>query len=89
MRGDADNRVNFDDLQVLTLRLLQDEPGVRQLYRDRLKAILVDEYQDTNTIQESILRQLAGRGNVTVVGDDAQAIYGFRAATVENILSFP
>lgn len=82
------NRVDFDDLQVLTLRLLQDEPGVRQLYRDRLKAILVDEYQDTNTIQESILRQLAGRGNVTVVGDDAQAIYGFRAATVENILSF-
>lgn len=82
------HRVDFDDLQVLTYKLLKENSRVRETYQHRLKAILVDEYQDTNRIQASILKFLAGRTNVTVVGDDAQSIYGFRAATVENIINF-
>jgi DNA helicase II / ATP-dependent DNA helicase PcrA len=82
------NRVDFDDLQVLAVRLLEQQSDVRSAYRDRFKAILVDEYQDTNRIQARFLSLLAGTNNITVVGDDAQAIYGFRAATVDNILSF-
>lgn len=83
------NRVDFDDLQVLALQLLADHPDVRLQYQDRFRVILVDEYQDTNLIQARLLKHLASPDNViTVVGDDAQAIYGFRAATVENILQF-
>ena len=83
------NRVDFDDLQVLALKLLQNYPDVRRAYQTRFQAIMVDEYQDTNLIQAKILELLANEENViTVVGDDAQAIYGFRAATVENILTF-
>jgi len=83
------NRVDFDDLQVLTLKLLQDNPEVRRSYQDRFHAIMVDEYQDTNLIQAKILELLTSKTNViTVVGDDAQSIYGFRAATVENIINF-
>lgn len=83
------NRVDFDDLQVLALRVLQEFPDVRDGYRQRFGAILVDEYQDTSIVQAQLLRLLATSTNTTVVGDDAQAIYGFRAATVENILGFP
>lgn len=83
------NRVDFDDLQVLTLKLLQDNPEVRKSYQDRFHVIMVDEYQDTNLIQAKILELLTSKTNViTVVGDDAQSVYGFRAATVENILNF-
>ena len=83
------NRVDFDDLQVLALKVLQKFPNVCEAYRKRFRAILVDEYQDTNMIQARLLRLLTTHDNITVVGDDAQAIYGFRAATVENILRFP
>jgi DNA helicase-2/ATP-dependent DNA helicase PcrA len=83
------NRVDFDDLQVLALKILHNYPDVREAYRKRFRAILVDEYQDTNTIQAQLLRLLATSSNITVVGDDAQSIYSFRAATVENILNFP
>ena len=83
------NRVDFDDLQVLTLRLLQDNNEIRDYYQNRFHTIMIDEYQDTNRIQSVIFEQLVNRNNnVTVVGDDAQSIYGFRAATIENILSF-
>lgn len=81
------NRVDFDDMLVLAMQLLQ-RPDMRQYYAGQYKSIMVDEYQDTSRIQAKILELLAGRDNVTVVGDDAQAIYGFRAATVENILEF-
>jgi len=83
------NRVDFDDLQVLALNLLKDNLDVRRMYQERFKVIMVDEYQDTNLIQSKILELLTGKDNViTVVGDDAQSVYGFRAATVENILRF-
>lgn len=83
------NRVDFDDLQVLALNLLKDNPDVRRMYQERFKVIMVDEYQDTNLIQSKMLKFLTGKDNIiTVVGDDAQSIYGFRAATVENILRF-
>lgn len=82
-------RVDFDDLQVLALNLLEQNPEVRRAYQDRFQVIMVDEYQDTNHIQAEILELLASNKNtITVVGDDSQAIYGFRAATVDNILHF-
>ena len=82
--------VDFDDLLLYTRALLQDEIEVRQQLADDYRYILVDEYQDTNRIQGEIVRLLAGdNANITVVGDDAQSIYRFRGATVENILGFP
>ena len=70
--------------------MLRDHPDVLASYRRRFRHVLVDEYQDTNALQAEIVVGLApsGRG-VTAVGDDAQAIYSFRAATVRNILDFP
>lgn len=83
------NRVDFDDLQVLALNLLRSNPDVRRTYQERFQIIMVDEYQDTNRIQAAILELLANeKNNITVVGDDSQSIYGFRAATVDNILNF-
>lgn len=82
------SRVDFDDLLCLVEQLFTKRPDIRDKYRARFKAILVDEYQDTSRVQGRILELLASNDNITVVGDDAQAIYGFRAATVENILEF-
>src|SRR5947199_1354768 len=81
--------LDFDDLLLYWAGMLADGALAREL-GDRFDHVLVDEYQDTNRLQSSILLLLKpnGRG-VTVVGDDAQAIYGFRAATVRNILDFP
>jgi DNA helicase-2/ATP-dependent DNA helicase PcrA len=81
--------LDFDDLLLYWAGMLGDPALARDL-GDRFDHVLVDEYQDTNRLQASILRSLKpdGRG-VTVVGDDAQAIYSFRAATVRNILDFP
>lgn len=82
------NVLDYDDLLHYLKALLESEAGdaVRALFDH----VLVDEYQDTNQIQADILRSLCGeRGNLTVVGDDAQSIYSFRAAQVENILGFP
>ncbi|NLN69409.1 MAG: ATP-dependent helicase [Chloroflexi bacterium] len=81
------NRVDFDDLQCFSVDILEKFQDVRHEYQKRFKAILVDEYQDTNVIQEEFL-SLLDMNNITVVGDDAQSIYGFRAATVDNILNF-
>ena len=86
----AEQRVlDFDDLLVFLDGLLAD-PAAGPLVRGRFDAVLVDEYQDTNALQADLLERLrpSGRG-LTVVGDDAQAIYSFRAATVRNILDFP
>jgi DNA helicase-2/ATP-dependent DNA helicase PcrA len=80
--------LDFDDL-LLYWRALLDSPAATAV-RSSFDHVLVDEYQDTNRIQADILRLLCGPGgNLTVVGDDAQAIYSFRAAEVENILGFP
>jgi len=87
-RKRANAVLDYDDL-LLYWRALLDSPAGPAL-RDRFDHVLVDEYQDTNRIQADILRALCGpTGNLCVVGDDAQAIYSFRAADVENILRFP
>ena len=81
--------LDYDDLLLYWFHLMEDVDVARQV-SERFDHVLVDEYQDTNTIQAEILKRLCptGRG-VTVVGDDAQSIYSFRAATVRNILDFP
>lgn len=82
------NAMDFDDL-LINLSSLLDQSDVVRKFSNQFKFILVDEYQDTNTIQASIVRKLsAEHKNILVVGDDAQSIYSFRAATIENILRF-
>lgn len=84
------NSMDFDDLLVLWLRLLQQHEDVREHYQRRFQFILVDEYQDTNKLQCDLVDLLAARNrNVMVVGDDAQSIYGWRGANFLNILKFP
>jgi DNA helicase-2/ATP-dependent DNA helicase PcrA len=81
--------LDYDDLLLFWHGLLS-EPRVARSIRARFDHVLVDEYQDTNQLQAEILQLLSPGGkNLTVVGDDAQAIYSFRAATVQNILDFP
>jgi DNA helicase-2/ATP-dependent DNA helicase PcrA len=81
--------VDFAELLLRAHELWRDRPDVLQHYRDRFTHILVDEFQDTNAIQYAWLRQLAGeRGNLFVVGDDDQSIYGWRGARVQNIRDF-
>jgi DNA helicase-2/ATP-dependent DNA helicase PcrA len=83
------NATDFGDLLLEGLRLLRDNPDVLRQFQDRFKYMLVDEYQDTNTVQYLWLRLLAqGRHNVCCVGDDDQSIYGWRGAEVDNILRF-
>lgn len=85
-----DQRVlDFDDLLLFWNALAEDDTGQKML-RDKFDCVLVDEYQDTNILQAQILKNIVpdGRG-LTAVGDDAQSIYSFRAATVRNILDFP
>ncbi len=85
----AYNAVDFDDLLVLTLRLFRDFPEVLARWRERCRHILVDEFQDTNAVQYRLVALLAGpAGNLTVVGDDDQSIYGWRGALPGNILDF-
>lgn len=81
--------LDFDDLLLKTVELLDTEEEVLQYYQERFKYILVDEYQDTNDIQFNLIHKLAGKyKNICVVGDDDQSIYKFRGANLENILSF-
>ncbi|HVT38766.1 MAG TPA: UvrD-helicase domain-containing protein [Gemmatimonadaceae bacterium] len=85
----AANAVSFDDLLRLPVELLSVHADVRERYERRFQHVLVDEYQDTNRAQYEFVRLLASRnGNVVVVGDDDQAIYGWRGADVRNILDF-
>ena len=83
------NAMDFDDLLVYTYVLLQNHEDIRQKYIERFQYVLVDEYQDTNYAQQSIVVLLTkGNGRVCVVGDDAQSIYSFRGANIDNILDF-
>ena len=86
----ATNSMDFDDLLVKPLRLLQENPGICQHYQRQFEWILVDEYQDTNTLQAEFIDLLAApQNNLMVVGDDAQSIYSWRGADFRNILDFP
>lgn len=83
------NAMDFDDLLINTYRLFDEHPEVLDKYIDRFKYVLVDEFQDTNYVQGCIVWQLTqSRRRVCVVGDDAQSIYSFRGANIDNILGF-
>lgn len=85
----ANNALDFDDLLVFTYKLLSQFADVREYYQDKFHYIHVDEFQDTNTIQYEIVRLLAGKwGNILVVGDEDQCIYGWRGANIQNIMDF-
>lgn len=85
----AANTMDFDDLLFYTNRLFRDSPDVLQNYQERFQFVLVDEYQDTNFAQYLVVKQLAeAHHRVCVVGDDAQSIYSFRGANIDNILNF-
>ena len=83
------NAMDFDDLLVQTYMLFHEHEDVRKQYAERFAYVLVDEYQDTNYVQQAIVWQLTQeRQKVCVVGDDAQSIYSFRGANIDNILNF-
>ncbi|MBP3411745.1 MAG: UvrD-helicase domain-containing protein [Oscillospiraceae bacterium] len=85
----ASNALDFDDIILLTVEILQQFEEVRSYYQQKFRFVLVDEYQDTNHLQYLLTSLLAGGyENICVVGDDDQSIYRFRGATIENILSF-
>lgn len=85
----ANNALDFDDLLVKAVQLFQTQPEVLAYYQDRFKYIMVDEYQDTNTVQFKLISLLASKyKNLCVVGDDDQSIYKFRGANIKNILNF-
>lgn len=82
--------MDFDDLLLILRKLLRTNPDVRDRLATQFQYILVDEYQDTNSVQADIVHELASvHQNLLVVGDDAQSIYSFRAAEIKNILGFP
>ena len=84
------NSLDFDDLLLFTVKLLNENPDVRQFYQDKFEYILVDEYQDTNRCQYELVNLLVTgtKQNICVVGDDDQSIYAFRGADIRNILDF-
>ena len=83
------NALDFDDLLVKTVELFRQCPDVLEGYQERFKYIMIDEYQDTNTVQFELVRLLADKyRNICVVGDDDQSIYKFRGANIRNILDF-
>ncbi|MBK1791861.1 ATP-dependent helicase [Persicirhabdus sediminis] len=85
----ATNSMDFDDLLVRTLNLLQDNEELRGLYQRKFKHVLVDEYQDTNSVQSKLINLLVSKHkSLMVVGDDAQSIYSWRGADMRNILAF-
>lgn len=87
-RKRADNICDFDDLLELWHKLLLENESIRIRYQERFKNVLVDEYQDTNTLQCKLLDLLCAKGNISAVGDDAQCIYSWRGANIDNILNF-
>lgn len=85
----TDNFIDYDDQIYLTIQLLEQRPNIRKTLQDRYHTIFIDEFQDTNPMQSRLIDLLVNKQrNLIVVGDDDQAIYGFRGATLSNILSF-
>ena len=84
----SENAMDFDDLLINMLELLQKDEGARNYYTRRFQYVMVDEYQDTNSVQYALVKTLSERGNLFVVGDDDQSIYAWRGADVRNILDF-
>ncbi len=83
------NALDFDDLIFKTVQIFMQYPDILEKYQERFKYILIDEYQDTNACQYSLIRLLSAKyKNICVVGDDDQSIYGFRGADIRNILNF-
>lgn len=83
------NALDFDDLLIQAVRLLQHDKGLRESYRERINYLMIDEYQDTNRNQYELIRLLRNsRNNVCVVGDEDQSIYSWRGADIRNILDF-
>lgn len=83
------NALDFDDIIMLTVKLLEENDDIRSYYQSKFKYVCVDEYQDTNFAQFRLTELLSGKfRNIMVVGDDDQSIYKFRGATIENILNF-
>ena len=83
------NAIDFSTIQLEFLRLIKNNPDVKEILKKRFQYYMIDEYQDTNTIQESILLELLDeKQNICVVGDDDQGLYRFRGATIRNILEF-
>jgi len=86
----ATNSMDFDDLLCMTVRLFEERPDVLELYQKKFRHVLVDEYQDTNSVQGRMIDLLVGdAGSLMAVGDDAQSIYSWRGADVDHLLSFP
>ena len=83
------NAIDFDDIINFTIKILMENPDVLEYYSEKFKYVLVDEYQDTNKAQFTLVTLLASKyGNITAVGDNDQGIYGFRGADISNILNF-
>jgi len=83
------NALDFDDIINFTIKLLLENPDILEYYSDKFKYVLVDEYQDTNKSQFTLITLLSSKyGNITVVGDNDQGIYSFRGADIQNILNF-
>ena len=83
------NSVDFDDLLMLPIQILKENPDILKLYQERFKYILVDEYQDTNRAQYILVKMISAKyKNICVVGDESQSIYSFRGADYKNILNF-
>ena len=83
------NAIDFDDIINYTIKILMDNPDILEYYSDKFHYVLVDEYQDTNKAQFTLVTMLASKnGNITVVGDNDQGIYSFRGADISNILNF-
>lgn len=87
---EGENIIDFSTIQTETYRLLEENPEILKKLHDQIKYLMIDEYQDTNSIQEKIIFKLCGKqNNICVVGDDDQGLYRFRGATIRNILEFP
>lgn len=85
----ANNSLDFDDIIFKTVQLFRERPDILEKYQDRFRYIMVDEYQDTNTSQYTLVKLLSDKyKNLCVVGDDDQSIYGWRGANIRNILDF-
>ena len=88
-RLQENNAIDFDDIINFVIKILMENPDVLEFYSEKFKYVLVDEYQDTNKAQFTLITMLASKyGNITVVGDNDQGIYSFRGADITNILNF-